>query len=477
MAAASAMFAGGALFPWQRLVADVAGEKLPDGSFAYDEVIIVVGRRAGKTRLTHGVPLRRGIKALSEPIRHPVTGRRTPYLAAATAQNMTSAAKRLRETWDTFRTAAPTAAALSRHLTGVNHAAIELDWRRRVDGRWQANQWASRLSVFPPTAHAVRGDEYQFVSVDESLVLSVEDGQDIYEAAGPALSTFPGAAQMWWLSNEGKDARGWLAQLKERGRAVSAAGVNTGTAYFEWSMADDDDPENPDTWHRVHPAMGYVLSESQCFRDLEKWGVDAFAREYLCKESKAADQAAIDPAQWAATALQDTAPPPPPGSLAFGVDVAKDRSRASLAAAYIVDGVMYWSILWTGPPHMLFAEVRAQAAALRPKSVHFDHFSAGSIAAEGYSWWTPIQVRELTAACAGVIDRLGSNRLVHAPHFELDDAAAAAVTRPISDAGFAWGRRASAGSIAPLVACTLAGHGAETGNVRPTIVTRRNIDG
>ena len=62
VAAASLLYAGGPLMGWQREVADVALERDPEtGRYVYDSITLIVGRRAGKTRLTHGVPLTRGL--------------------------------------------------------------------------------------------------------------------------------------------------------------------------------------------------------------------------------------------------------------------------------------------------------------------------------------------------------------------------------------------------------------------------------
>src|SRR4029450_5068447 len=49
--AGTARLLGQPLFPWQRYVADVAGEKTPDDKFVYRYVVLVVPRRAGKTTL------------------------------------------------------------------------------------------------------------------------------------------------------------------------------------------------------------------------------------------------------------------------------------------------------------------------------------------------------------------------------------------------------------------------------------------
>lgn len=453
IAAAASLYAGGPLMPWQRMIADIAGERLdgPGSPFAYDQVVIVVGRRAGKTRLTHGVPLRRALGAITSPVVHPVTGQRVPYLAAATAQNMTSATKRLRETWDRYRTAAPVLAERSRMLTGVNHAAIELDHRHRIGGRWQSNPWASRLSVFPPTAHAVRGDEYLFLSVDEALTLSAEDGQEIAEAARPALSTYAGHAQLWYLSNEGKDAGGYLSILKALGREAASAGVTTGTAYFEWSMAADDDPTDPRVWHAAHPALGYTITEAALARDLEVLGVDAFAREYLGLQAADPDALPVTPEQWAAAQSPGLALPA--AGAVLGADASVDRQHAAVAAAWRSGETLNLGIRWTGEA----ARLRPAAEAQRTRTgapVYFDTLSAGP-AASG-TQWRAVTLAQLCAGSTMILEHARAGTLRVHPDDALTAAVLAARLRVIRHAGSTFDRKDPAADISPLMAAAIA---------------------
>ena len=62
---------------------------------------------------------------------------------------------------------------------------------------------------------------------------------------------------------------------------------------------------------------------------------------------------------------------------------------------------------------------------------------------------------DVTLAAAGFLDAVKAGDVSVWPHPALDEAVALAGTRPLGD-GFAWSRRASAGSIAPLVAATAA---------------------
>ena len=71
--------------------------------------------------------------------------------------------------------------------------------------------------------------------------------------------------------------------------------------------------------------------------------------------------------------------------------------------------------------------------------------------------------RDMGRACGGFIDDVSAGRLSHAEQVQLDAAVASARRRPIGDAGlWAWDRRDGSTFLAPLVACTLARHGAVT---------------
>ena len=72
-------------------------------------------------------------------------------------------------------------------------------------------------------------------------------------------------------------------------------------------------------------------------------------------------------------------------------------------------------------------------------------------------------------ACGGFLDDLTVGRLTHAGQPDLTAAVDGARKRPLGDAGaFGWDRRDGSVFMAPLVAVTLARHGAVTGGRRRT---------
>jgi len=74
-----------------------------------------------------------------------------------------------------------------------------------------------------------------------------------------------------------------------------------------------------------------------------------------------------------------------------------------------------------------------------------------------------VTTRDVTRSCAAFVDDVDGRRLSHAGQAELDTAVAGARRRPVGDSGsWAWDRRDGTVFVAPLVAATLARHGAMT---------------
>lgn len=478
VAAASLLYAGGPLMGWQREVADVALERDPEtGRYVYDSITLIVGRRAGKTRLTHGVPLTRGLLGPVALTRPNGSLARVPFLAASTAQNATQAIKRLSETYDAFREGAPDGIAKScRFLSGVNHAAIELNYRTRRHGRWARNGSMSKLSVFPPTPHAVRGDKYLFLSIDEALTLTLNDGREILEAARPTLSEFAGEAQLWVVSNEGKQSSGFLAERKRLGRQAVEEGRQSGTAYFEWSMAEDGDPTDPAVWRAAHPAVGETLTESALARDLEELGVDAFAREYLNYSAPAAHALPPLAALWPTLPTDSLASGLPPRR-SYAFEVSHDRSTAGIVAAWASGDSVALSVVDYRPgegTHWLRESLRELAQHERTQLIAYDAAGAASAVGRILEHEYPQRIRAAKAgspraSAGGLIDLATSHNLRHDGDPELAASAAGARVRDYGETVY-WDRRHSDSDPSLVIAASLAADAAQRARSEPVIV-------
>lgn len=200
---------GKPLFPWQRYVCDVALEVLEDGSWAYEEVVVLVQRRAGKTVLIEPVTLHR----CSQPVK---AG------AWLTAQKRENAVKRWRDVTDTLL-ASSFAPKLHRK---VSHSFEALRWRETGAG----------FFPFAPDEETMHGEDPDLVWVDELWSHGLVQKNQIeagYEAAWSVKS-----GQAWKMSAAGTARSSWLKHERARGRAAVEAGDRSGIAFFEWCVPE-----------------------------------------------------------------------------------------------------------------------------------------------------------------------------------------------------------------------------------------------
>jgi hypothetical protein len=316
--------------PWQRRVLDVAGETLdgPGSRFAYDQVILIVGRRCGKTAVEMGVPLAR---ALQGPLELP-NGRRVPFHGAHTAQNLTRARDRfIGELADPWRSTLPEPERKARTHLLVNIATTSLelhpdDWR---------DPEASSIQVFAPTPTSMRSDGLAHIGIDECLVFPKARGLLLLAAASPTQAEFHGLAQMWLMSNVGLAMQSWLPELRDMGRAAVDSAQTEGVCYVEYSIPEDADPADEALWWEHYPALGDGLVDIRDLRnDLRRIGsLEAFAAEYLNQWPGSGGTGAppIEPETWLRM-VRPGASIAPGTTMWGGADIAPDGSDLVLVA-------------------------------------------------------------------------------------------------------------------------------------------------
>ncbi len=270
---------------WQQYMLDVALERVdgPGSPFAYANVDAIVGRRCGKSVTTMGVPLAR---SLAGPITLD-TGRVMPFIGAHTAQNLVKARQRfMKDLVEPFRE------SMSPQVwrSGVKLRESIGDTGLIIDPRTVGKDWrwskASAISVFAPTRSSVRGDGICHLTFDEWLVFSRVAGQDLMAAAGPTLGDARGHGQIWRVSNVSilNNETTALYEMMQRGRAAVDSGHTTGTAYFEFTVPEDFDLENEDSWWDYYPALADGIIRIEELRlDRERLGDESFAAEYFGK--------------------------------------------------------------------------------------------------------------------------------------------------------------------------------------------------
>lgn len=317
--------------PWQRLVLDVALEVLPNGDWAFDTVVVTVQRQAGKTTIVRPVIVHRCSSA----------ERRRVFI---TAQTRKHARRRWMDATDSLLSARLLKGKLKRK---VSNGFEEL--------RWTAG--GSTFEPFAPNEGDMHGESPDLALVDELWALDSLTYEGLQGAVEPGFLTKN--AQIWLFSTMGTAASEPLNDQVELGRAAVEAGVNTGTAYFEWSLPDEIDGvpvEDLDdeallaavlAYHPAHcpfpdcdgPAAdkpcphGFTLRPAAVKAALRKAkSRAAFLRPYGNRATLVDfDRIFPEPVLVAASTLDQIPDDVMPG---LGIDVDPDRREASISAAW-----------------------------------------------------------------------------------------------------------------------------------------------
>ena len=424
---AVARLLGRPFMDWQRYVLETALEVDPaSGRLAYQTVGLSVGRQEGKSFLVDALNLLR-------------TSARRRQQAVYLCQDRVMARDRVLEL------AEGRAARYVAKVTRSN-GSERVTFRNR-----------SRLTVVAATAKAGRGRVVDQYVADEAALY----GFDVIDALGPTQAA-RADPQAWVVSNAGDETSLMFWHYTELGREATALDPGSGVAWFEWGAGDDDDRQDPATWASAMPALGVTISPTFVATKLVELGrqPERFDREYLNRwpPGMGDTPGGVDLGAWAGATHPRTVID---GPRAFGVDVALDRSSATIAAC------------GPGPGGRLVVEVvsqrpgtgwvTAELRRLRRRShraavVAVDELVGASVVLALRA--ANLDVVEVgggafARACVSFDDLLGAAGLTHRGQAVLDDAVLAAARRRFGD-GWAWSRTRSPGDIAPLVACVLA---------------------
>lgn len=415
---------GQPLMPWQSLVADVAGELLPDGTPAFREVIVTVPRQQGKTSLILATSVER------------CTLRDRAHKVAYTAQTGSDARKKLLDDQVPILEGSPLWAAVKRvHRAQGNEGVIFRN--------------GSRIDVLASGHSAGHGKVIDLGLVDEAF----DDQDDRREQAmSPAMMTKVDA-QMMIASTMGTDASVYLNRKVDAGRAAALEGLTTGTAYFEWAIPEGVDITDPRSWWLGMPALGITVSEAVVAHEQRKMSPGEFARAFGNQRMRSSERV-IPEASWR---LVQSATAKPSGALWFGVEVSPDRDWTAIVAAgqsdrptaEIVDyrpGVGWAAdrLAQLASEHggQVVLEARSPAGALAPelavRGVRVTELSAGDV----------------TRACGWLYDRIADTAVWVRSDPRLDTAVGAAARVPVGDA-WRFGRKAG-GDVTPLGAMVMA---------------------
>jgi hypothetical protein len=412
--------------PWQRQVVDVGLEKDPETGFlAYREVIVTVPRQSGKTALLLCVETDRGIM-WDEP-------QRVIY----TAQTGADARKKLLE--DQVPTLERS--VLSKLIKHVHRA--------------QGNEGVlfrsgSRISVAASSKDSGHGFTVDLGVLDECW----NDEDDRREQAMlPAMNTRPDA-QIWLTSTMGTDRSVYLNRKVEAGRHAASSDKGSGIAYFEWSIPDDADYENPETWWNFMPALGLTITQGAVSHALETMEESEWLRAYGNRRTKLIHDRVIPLNLWEAVCLSTTEVNRD-SPVVFALDVLPARSFGAISAS---DGQHVELIEHRIGTGWMVERVRELLQSWNGTLVIDGGGPAVSVAedleAEGITV-ERMNTAEVAAACACIYDAIADKKVRFRQDGAFDSALDGLARRPIGDR-FIWSRSASLSDITPFVAATLA---------------------
>jgi len=428
--AATAALLGRPMIPWQRDLADVAGELRPDGTFRYKYVVVIVPRRAGKTLAVLAYALT-------------VTRRRRGGKAFYASHRRETAAALWRDDWSAW---------LEDSVLYPRHVHL-----RRSNGS-EAITWRHNRSTFrllPPNPDAIRSFSADVAFVDEAREFSGDAGDELEAAAFPTQATGLGG-QAWIVSNAGTASSAWLAKWRDLGRA-SIDDPDSPICYVEYSAPDGADPDDPATLEAAHPGIGFHVLTAAIVADRAVMKPDAWACEYLGLWPDALEDSTLVDA-WTAAAV-----PPDQLELAaglvFGVELDEDRATAVIVAAAAGAGGRIDLELLEHRPHgsWLIPRLAELVDRWAPAAVAYDAGGpAGALALELADLATStvaLNTREHAAAAGHLYDRILAGDVAHGADPLLDAAIRAARRRRVGGSWVFDRRQDGAGA---LIGATLA---------------------
>jgi phage terminase large subunit-like protein len=472
--------------PWQQHVADVALEIDPaTGQLFYEEVVITVPRQSGKTTLLLALMTWRCL-LMARRLDLPQT---VTYLA----QSGKMARRKLeREFIPVLRKA--------KGFTEVPHSRARptkpTEFKPSMNNGSEHILFGtgSYLQIEAPTGTGSHGDVLDMPVIDEAFAR--ED--DLVEQAVDAATVTRTSPQTFIISTAGNERSSFLWRKVLGGRSASTKGHETKTAFFDWSVPDDEPYDDPEVWCRYLPALGHTITVERLQARLDKAlrnpdevdeegyepGLAGFRRGYLNQWVKTPQlgveqvQTEIDPAVWMGPEILDRNSQII-GPVVLGVGVGLDGvSAAMVIAGRRVDGLVHLEtferaqgVWW------LERRLRDWVEQQQPVVVAWDHGGPTRAVspdiqracAIGNTKAVPMTGREWSGACEAFGHAVKERRVRHMGDVLLRDAINGAFRREVGS-GWVWDLRSARSDITPLLAATAALRALETLPTEPAFV-------
>lgn len=315
----------------------------------------------------------------------------------------------------------------------------------------------NRLRFVARSAGSGRGFSGDCVLLDEAYALT-----DAHMAALlPTLSARPNP-QVWYTSSAGMAESTVLHRVRQR----ALEGQADRLAYFEWSAPDAAESDDVDAWAQANPALGIRINEEFVSSERGVMSDQDFRRERLGIWADDGTGQVIDLGHWATLADPESELVDP---VVFALDMPWDRSSVTVAAGgRRADGVRHGEVMeqrtgtsWAVP------YIRERASRWRPAVVLLDgNGPAASLAAELEQQLAEVGVSllraggpEVAQACGSFYDAAMAGEFRHLGDSRLTASVAEARKSDRGDV-WRWDRKDARSDISPLMAVTLAVHGA-----------------
>ena len=271
--------------------------------------------------------------------------------------------------------------------------------------------------------------------------------------------------QLWLVSTAGTSASDLMMAYRALAIALEQPQPDSSLLMLEWSAPPDPDLDidDPSVWRSCSPYWDERRRARVAKARTEVPEV-AFRQQWLNQWVPTVNAPLFDPSIWP---RMEWVGPVPPGPLAFGVDIAPDRSHASIVAhcsgvAELVDHregaawvpVRLVELVSRWEPVAIGLDGTGPAAGVADQLRDTDARDLLCV----------LTGRQLAAACGAVFDAITEGRLTARPDDHLERAVLHAQRRPY---GQAWVFQRSNGdtSCVPLLALTLAHWAADHASV------------
>jgi hypothetical protein len=284
------------------------------------------------------------------------------------------------------------------------------------------------------------------------------------QALLPTMATRE-SPQLWNVSTAGTQASIYLRRKVDVGRAAVAADRRSGIAYFEWSIPETEDIDDPEVWARwMTDAYGKTISEDTVRHARQTMTDGDFRRAFGNQWTETEDR--VIPADWwnqVSTPGQDFP------SDVYAIDALQDRSSSAVCKADR-DGNVRLVAQRPGVGWLVeaFTESMPDAKIVVDKNGPLAPVGDDMVRANlNVVWVDSLAVRK---ACSRFYDDVADQKMNVRRDERFDRAVASAARRSVADL-WQWNRDAPGADI--LTAASLAYNAALEGEMTPFIIPNR----